>query len=363
MALKMQKELEMKLHEEFYKNVYILTLRYPPSDAFAKVFKKDMFVKNNKVGSQQAIYYLLEILDKSILKQKIKTWPIYNPCSEFEFRKEILKYINEINTIYEDADIPTITKSQLISPGGFKFIKFMFKLSRFILYLHLQRNHSIYPNLTLPLKVSKKESVTKQNIYRMSNVANAINKTTYGLINNFEKIHEVVLKESKTLLLEISYMNDIIEEYRTKLEVLRQKALDIHEETIASEELLKKLRFLKLVKEKFEQCQLLCSYLKDPLKLKYDKQHNLLNTIQITDDTLDLIELLKNVIVVSDRKYLEVKPVTSDNLRMEVHRFTKLNNRLGDMLEDVKSIYKEALELSEKLQKDAELAVPLSDST
>ena len=62
---------------------------------------------------------------KELLKQKVPTWPLYDVRSENEFRNEVMKYVNELNTIHEDANIPNIATSHLITPGGFKFIKFI----------------------------------------------------------------------------------------------------------------------------------------------------------------------------------------------------------------------------------------------
>lgn len=131
-GLKRRKQDVEKLQDSLYNLIRTLTLCYPPNDEFNQVFTRDMFLKNNKKAFQRVVYYLLEVLDPVALEEKVPTWPLYEPRDEVQFRKEVMQYINELNTTYKNANIPTLMTSQLISPGGIKFIKFMLKLAQFV---------------------------------------------------------------------------------------------------------------------------------------------------------------------------------------------------------------------------------------
>ncbi|KAF5307203.1 hypothetical protein FQR65_LT00719 [Abscondita terminalis] len=357
MALKIQREIDMKLHEGFHKNVSILTLLYPPCEAFEQVFKQGMFIKNNKTGSQQVIYYLIEILDKPNLKQIIKTWPLHDPRTEYEFRKEVLKYVNEINSFYEDADIPKLTTSHLITPGGSKFIRFMFKLSQFVLFLHIQRNPDIYPNLLLPLKPSKKEFITKENIDKITNAANTINKSTNNLILKFQHAFENALGESDMLQEQLNTVYNDTEELKIKWNSLKERSLVLDDNAAINEELLKVLKTLKCLKKNFQKCQLVCKNLQHPLILEFDKECDVMDGSlyknQVEHNHLDLINLLKNFNVLATTKYMETKPVKKESLQIEVNRFSKLNGRIELALKENKMIYTEALDLLETLGKES----------
>ncbi|CAG9838887.1 unnamed protein product [Diabrotica balteata] len=132
--------IEAKVHEELYNNLYLLSQVYETNSEFNRVFKKDMFVKNNKAAFYEVVYYLLDTLNRELTKEKLKSWRPYDIKGENKFRSELLKYINELNIHYTHANIPPIMSSHLISPGGFKFTKFMLKLSQLVIFEYLQNN-------------------------------------------------------------------------------------------------------------------------------------------------------------------------------------------------------------------------------
>ncbi|XP_028144767.2 uncharacterized protein LOC114338378 [Diabrotica virgifera virgifera] len=134
------RNLEAKLHEELYNNLYLLTRVYETHSEFDRVFKRDMFVKKNKAAFYEVVYYLLDALNRELTKEKLKSWRPYDIKGETKFRSELLKYINELNNHYTHANIPPIMASHLISPGGFKFITFMLKLSQLVIFEYLQNN-------------------------------------------------------------------------------------------------------------------------------------------------------------------------------------------------------------------------------
>ncbi|KAF5292603.1 hypothetical protein FQA39_LY13936 [Lamprigera yunnana] len=359
-ALKVQKELEMKVHENFHNCVHFLTLSYPPSENFALVFKKNMFVKTNKVGFQQVMYYLLDVLDKDLLKKKISSWPLYDVRSENEFRKEVMRYINELNIIYEDANIPNITTSHLITPGGFKFIKFMCKLSQFVLYRCIKKNPTIEPNILVPLKPNKNEVVTKENIDTLTKITNSINKSTELVKDDFEKLLGDVKLEAELLEHEVHIANDEVEELKEQLNILKGQFSEIdlvYDENEIDTAMINNLNTLKELKEKFNKTELLTSYLENPLKLKHDKEVDLLkdpmNRLRVEGGVLDLSSLVEGCIVFAERKRLEIKPVSKEDVKKEIEKFVSANIRIELMTEDVNSNYKDALQLCEKLKSES----------
>lgn len=167
MALKQRRECEAKIHEQLYTNIYLLTLSYSTTEKFNSLLSKDMFVKNNKAAFQHVTYFLLTVLNPEIVKDKVPSWPPYEPRVETQFRNEVMKYINELNILYEDANIPVLMTSHLISPGGYKFARFMLKLSQLVLFVHLQRDPTIKQDILYSLKPNKNSEATLNSINRL----------------------------------------------------------------------------------------------------------------------------------------------------------------------------------------------------
>ncbi|KAK5647500.1 hypothetical protein RI129_002392 [Pyrocoelia pectoralis] len=354
MALKIQKEYEMRFHDNFYTNVYLCTLNYPPQETFNSVFKKDMFVKNNKVGFQQVVYYLLEILDKDVLKQKISTWPLYDIRSENEYRNEVMKYVNELNTIYEDANIPNIATSHLITPGGFRFIKFIFKLSQFVLYQHLQRN--ICPTMLLPLQPSNLDDVTMEAIERVEKVASTINKSVNSVIKNFNQKFASIKVISHNIRNEIWIASDLNESYEGKLKLLKNVSKSKDSSTEISVDIFGTLNTLRLLKEKVERATVLNSYLENRPELTYNGELSCvvdpMRKIRIENNTLNLPNLLESFNLLLEQKCLEVKPTNKESLEKEIKRFSALNKKLESSFEGTNDVYSKSVKMLEKLRND-----------
>lgn len=184
----MYKELEIKANQELYNNIHPLTILYPPSKEFNNVFKKDMFLKNNKSAFHQVVYYLLQVLDAEKLKVKVPTWPVYEAKFESQFRNEVMKYINDLNSIYVAANIPHITSSHFIAPGGLKFIKVMLKLSQLVLLEHLKRDGAIHHKMLLPVGVPKNNTaITTERLNKLQIATRNINCETEMFVNSFEE--------------------------------------------------------------------------------------------------------------------------------------------------------------------------------
>ncbi|XP_031329108.1 uncharacterized protein LOC116160110 [Photinus pyralis] len=354
MALKIQKEFEMRIHEQFYTNVHLLTFSYPPSEAFTAVFKKDMFVKNNKVGFQQVTYYLLDILDKNVLKQKIPTWPLYDVRSENEFRNEIMKYMNELNGIYEDANIPIIATSHLIMPGGLKFIKFMCKLSMFVLYQHLQRNN-VCPTMLLPLQPSKRDDIIREDTDKIVRVASTINKSVVDIMTAFNEKFDTAKVIAHKMMSELCATTDLHEAHESKLALLKEKLSNKKRtETVTiGIDIPATLKRLRLLKEKVEKAKKLNSYLESPLQLSYNGElssiTDLMRKVRIENNNLNLTSLLDSFNFLAEQKCLEVKPTSEDHLKNEIERFRELNKKLECSLQRTDSVYDKSIKMLNEL--------------
>ncbi|KAF2887479.1 hypothetical protein ILUMI_18695 [Ignelater luminosus] len=362
MALRAQKELEQKLHEEFYKNVHTLTLIHPSSKEFNNVFKKDMFVKNNKVGFHQVVYYLLGILDSAKLRQKVPTWPPHDIRSENQFRNEVMKYINELNTIYVDANIPQIATSHLISPGGFKFVKFMFKLSQLVLHEVIKCRPHMTAGLLLPIKPSKQEVVTTENIRNLRAVTNKINTGTEQLKQDLDRQFNEAKVEAADIIDKQQETTQRIKQLHQKLHSLKKENGDNftspQDEENIKLALKTKLSNLEELKNDFDKCKSLMSYLENgqatldynkDLKLPLDVSH----IVRFDGEDLDLCSLLDAYNVLIDRKRLEIKPLNEADVIKQTERFAALNDQFSFLIQDMEKLHSDLINFHGKLQNES----------
>lgn len=361
MALRAQKELEQKLHDEFYKNVHTLTLIHPSSKEFNSVFKKDMFVKNNKVGFQHVVYYLLSILDSAKLKQKVPTWPPHDIRSENQFRNDVMKYINELSTIYVDADIPQIATSHLISPGGFKFIKFMFKLSQLVLREVIKNRPHMATGVLLPIKPSKQEVVTTENIKKLRTITNKINTDSGQLKEDLDKQFNEAKMEAEDIIGKQQETSQRIKQLQQKLHSLKMESgddLSLQDEENIKLALEAKLNSLEELKNNFDKCKSLMSYLRNgeatfeydkDLKLPLDVSH----IVRFDGDDLDLCSLLEAYNVLIDHKRLEIKPLNEEDVIKQTERFADLNDQFSFLIQDMEKLHSELVNFHGKLQNES----------
>jgi len=82
------------------------------------------------------------VIDPEECKRKIP-WPLVNDRSQSrEFRTSFANFIKTINKKYKDASIPEMNASSFQTPGGEKFLHFLYKLSTFALELDLRKMSS-----------------------------------------------------------------------------------------------------------------------------------------------------------------------------------------------------------------------------
>lgn len=158
-----------KVHDELYENLLLLTKVYPAGNKMEGMLKKDMFKKNNKAASHEVLYYLLKVADPQLVQDTITTWPPYDIKRETKFRREVLQCFEEVRSRHH-ADLPNIMASHLISPGGYKFAHFIYKLSQLVMFQHLKKTEA-ENILRIPKKYSKFTPLMYKNIKSLTDSA------------------------------------------------------------------------------------------------------------------------------------------------------------------------------------------------
>lgn len=269
LSLKARREQELKIHEQLYSNIQLLTLVYPQSEECKRVFVKDMFVKNNKAAFQQIVYYLLNILDPEATKTKIP-WPLLDSKREAQFRNFVIKRINELNSHFDFANIPLLMTSHLISPGGYRFAKFILKLSQLVMSVHLQKDSDVNLTFLFPIRPNKNESTTKACIERLNRRTKQINAETLSMDNECDAYVAMIREESGKIL------NDkkVVKE---KLNILRNNRIlcssfDTESYYVEMSHLNESLTYSSFILQKCLKLKELMSFLfSDEIVLRFNK--------------------------------------------------------------------------------------------
>ncbi|XP_018331854.1 uncharacterized protein LOC108741526 [Agrilus planipennis] len=359
MSLQIQRELEMKLHQQLYNNIYLLTLTYPPSDALKSVFKKDMFLKNNKTAFHHVIHYLLSILDPIKIKEKVSAWPIFEVKMESQFRNEIMKYLNEISLTYEDSNIPQIMPSHLISPGGFKFVKFMLRVSEFVLLEHLKRDPTINESLILSIRPSKDAAVTRERIQNLNTLTLKINQNTQGKMDEFEKVVQLAKEEASKIIFKVKEIDVAISELKKKCNTIKEEIkTDLPSFTIESgfndeiNIIKEKLDKILEVHNQFKNCMHLAHYLNNENNiLEYNKEKFTIPTetckFLSKPDILvfkDLVDAFTDHI---NQLRLKFKPLNEHQLKESYSNCSYLLEKTISTSSDLKELYTKLVSLSD----------------
>lgn len=376
---KQHKEIEQKVHENLYNNLALLTAFYPTNKEFDAVFRKDMFVKNNKGAFFEVIYYLLNILNPDLTKHKLLSWPPYDIKKEAKFRTELLSYINELNQIYENADIPACQASSLISPGGFRFAKFMFKVSQLVLYEHLKKAGQL-PQL-YRLKPHKNYSLlTKAQLKHLKEETKLIERETNELLKSFSQ-HQVDVKgKAEDITNDLTKVNKAIhiakkELLETKTEFNlkfpteptpmnleeKQVTVDAHIQKIF--ELDKLFQYSEKLLNKISGKNLTLEHDEENFKMPSEVSHIITNK-----KVLNLEEYIRALRVLLERRALELRSPTSSSIRRSVVTLNALSSkyqlvlkqleldhdRINNMLDRLEDRFKDVVK-----HDDTALAVPL----
>lgn len=333
---KQHKETEHKIHESLYNNLMLLSEFYPTTKEFNSVFRKDMFVKNNKVAFFEVIHYLLNILNPVLTKQKLTSWPIYDVKKEAKFRNELIMYLNELNLLYENADIPTCQASTLISPGGSRFAKFMMKISQVVLYEHLKKSNQLAPLYNL--KPHKKLSVVNQaQLCHLEENTRLIECETNEVLQNFEKHYIEVSSNAEQITNRLTEANKCIEHSKKELNQTQQEfnlkyssypPLTNLEENL--EILKKQVKKIVRLNELFNLSEKLLHQISGLNQTLVHNEDSFIIPSEITHiisnrKQLSLVEFFKGLTVLLERKALKLKSPTTSCMEKNMQKIFALS--------------------------------------
>lgn len=341
--LKARKEREMRIHEQLYSNLQLLNMVCPPNDGFRKALAKDMFVKNNKAAFQAVVYYLLNALDPELMKVKVPTWPILDSKQEVQFRKEVFGYLNELNTAYPDANIAVVTASHLISPGGYKFAKMMFKLSRLVMLCQLKkRPDPQFPPLH-PLKVDKNPDVNKRNIERLKEVTKRIDADTAKLKEEHEKYvadarskAELMIAEKKEIKRKLSEARRAVAEKDWE-KTYADKRAEFENSLRSSSSTLNRCSKLK---------ELASCLLSARFNVNFDENSNTWKEMMAVDSKeIGLVALFQTFKVYLEVILLKKQPPSSSFLNTNLESYSQFRHCVKVIAEDYAKLQKECEDL------------------
>lgn len=219
----MYRQTENKLHDMLHGNLSLLILNYPPSKEFFKHFRRDMFVKTNKAGFFEVVYYLLNILDPVLTEQQLPSWPPYDIKRENKFRLELIKYITYINASYKQADIPVMMASHFVSPHGQKIVKFLLKLSQLVMFRSLSTNH---PEMLMLLSTTKNKTNMKLVQESLSAEIEKNNSEAREITVNFYKDLNTAKEEANVMIKQDKELDELLREERIKNENLKKLSVN-----------------------------------------------------------------------------------------------------------------------------------------
>lgn len=345
MALKTQKLLEIQVNETIHKNISVLTYFYPPHKDFWDVFKKDMFVKNNKSAFIHVVYYLLHVLNPDVIKENIPSWPVLDVSYERQFRLEVMKYLNKLNDIYENANMPSIMASQLVSPGGLRFAKYILKLSILVMRQSLLDDVDLNRKMLVRNNVHKNGSKTEKHIKKIEVLTLHINqgtkKTTLDFHNNYMK-----LKDKADII--IKKLKDI----KIKVPSLQQKLKDLKSQEDSDASLIFDEKF-NLLMENLSKVKTRCDELtkcKDLLDYLTKGELVLQNE---SSQELDLMVLFEKFNMQMEKRCLEMENLTDLQLDSYMEKFTNCNELLSQIKSNMDDVHKEWINLSAEVKKAA----------
>lgn len=337
MDLKVHRDNEQKLHEHLYNNLYLLSHFYPTSTDFKRIFRMDMFVRNNKAAFFEVIYYLFTILNPELTKETITMWPPYDIKRENKFRTEVLSFVNQLNVLYDYADIPNIVQSHLISPGGFKFTKFMLKLSELVVFEHLKRHGKVElypprPNANFEFHTAYVKQQTA-----------VINFTINTSINKSKSLCTARLITAKKIVDNLTEINNTIVEEKKKNEKTREEfnkqypsypsLKSLHDKTqILNEEWCN----LRSVPELFTLCGNLIKYLNsNSVLLEYKKEKckipsEIIHIVK-NSDVLNLSEFFQGLNILLKHRALDLPNITCSSINTSRDEINKLGVKYAEM--------------------------------
>ncbi|KAJ8969221.1 hypothetical protein NQ314_001862 [Rhamnusium bicolor] len=329
-----------------------------------------MFVKNNKAAFFEVVYYLLNILNPVLTKQKLTTWPPFEIKREIKFRGEVLKYINELNAFYDNADIPHIMSSHLISPGGFKFTKFMLKLSQLVVYEHLRKTEEL--DILYCPKPSKNITLTKANINNLKRKSAMTEIETRKIFEEFESYHFQFNEKALLTDNELTELNRQIREAKQRYAIVKEEFVKKYPSYPSINSLEEKIGVLKRqwenfqeIQKLFDECEKLLLYLNsNELVLEHSKEelklpNEILHVIKNRKE-LNLIEFFQSLNTLLEKKALELPNPTNYFISNNKEKVNELNDRYTEVNNILFENMKEVQDTLDKLSRKFKVLIDLN---
>ncbi|XP_075229810.1 uncharacterized protein LOC142329266 isoform X3 [Lycorma delicatula] len=129
-------------HELIHDNITLLSFIVPFNPGLENVFRKGMFAVPNKMGFNEVVYYLLNIIYPAKCKETL-VWPCLSRKDEMKFRSDVAKFIAFINEITEHNLVTPLNSSLMLAPGGPQVVNFVWRLSLYALMVITKRKYGI----------------------------------------------------------------------------------------------------------------------------------------------------------------------------------------------------------------------------
>uniref|UniRef100_A0A2C9M7U9 HAUS augmin-like complex subunit 6 N-terminal domain-containing protein n=1 Tax=Biomphalaria glabrata TaxID=6526 RepID=A0A2C9M7U9_BIOGL len=195
----------------FFTNLHLLGLDIIDMEAKYKIpFKEDMFTLPNKAGSEAILHFLFHRLNPSLAKEQFRDcWPLVDKNSEHQFRKVCNNWLTQIQE-ESVANLPRINTSLFLTPGGRKFIQFVYSFSTYVLMQVMKTeqgwvNQVVYPSTNS--FVLTKLSMTALNDY-----------SSMECEEFFDQVHLLIAANRHWK----HYVSDLIQESRKVKKLLRE---------------------------------------------------------------------------------------------------------------------------------------------
>ncbi|KAK9884931.1 hypothetical protein WA026_009168 [Henosepilachna vigintioctopunctata] len=333
--------MERELHERLYSHLKLLNIIHPPSEDYKAIFKKDMFVRSNKSAFFHVVHYLLHILNPEKAKKKLLTWPTCNVKErENKFRGEVLELLNELNIIYEDANLPVMMSSHLLAPGGYRFTNFMYRLTELVIYEDLER---VYPDeiFSRP-KPCKNEDFNNKMHENLQKINENINYEINSKIDTFDKKFKLFEKEAESISAQSIAVDAEMREIQKNIEKqLSRIDMELNNEHILEkfEALQNKSKIVDKINDIYTECKNLLSHLID---------------INKSGEILNIVESLQELNISLRRRLSELPIYSVAELELDLEQITQKRNELeliDRQLRDESDTFLETLKVSKEILK------------
>lgn len=331
------KNLTKKIHTELVNSITLFTTMYPTTPQFNSVFKKDMFIHNNKAAFQHVMHYLLTILDPIEFQTRVPSWPPYNTETETSFRNQVVEYLNDINRLYPGFNLPKITSSHLIAPGGFKFIKYMLQLTNIVMYIHCERDPELNKEVISQPTSDKHKLEMSLELLKMG--TQQVNAETCSIKTKFEDELINIQLKFKKYYEAMSNLDSEISHAEESIAALSKESKINFDVSEQMERIKLKLEALQTFRDQFMRCKELHDQLESKaISLKLNKGDS--------SETLDLNKAINDILKFLRQNWISFANNNVEALKNNLQFYSKMNKRYESLSMQMEQVQEHIEELS-----------------